>query len=812
MPHITKNENIVEGHRQDPDNPGEWQTLSPKGVWEPASDSHNLTLDSTFPSGAGEGAEGDYTFLLQSDEAIVRNAPNGDLISIRREDLDKDKIPHKVIVAAVNGVAPLIRLDGNGNLIAILDPTKFDDPKNIKVLVKASTAPTPTSGDIKKLGSVGLPSGQVVTYISVAGQIQSFVGERSGGRLSPFITGTEKFADGVNRVFLSDGSFRDVPPEQPLPTGFASVGEAEAAGEAAGITEPDVWVDTTGRFHFNIPDDPAPSGTKIVSENVVGDETVYELENGQVIRQKTPVDIEEPQEVDIGGQPFAFNPNTGGFQQVHQPDREFEPDVVVRDGRSFIQQPDGSLSPLGREEVPNLDELINQRILSGDAQGALALADFRDRPTSLEAFNAAMQFAQSPGDVAAISAISRGQSLVAPPPSGTVQRIAEPPEFLQDAYQRLINQFRGGTGSPEQFIDVLTKINKENDESKKKLAAAEKAQRQGGVTGIESLLDFERTGDPNEAARRAALSINEAFKFVADILFADFPEGQARNHQMNQLRDQMVRQQAAGGPSITEESILALLPDKPVGKPAGVLPDKPVVPPADKPVSPEQVQREITAFAAQFNFTAPDDTTTDTSVGPDQSGEEGGDFSDFTATAQTAADEIGFSGDVTSAAELDDFFSSQAGFDAFAKGGTARGSNLEIVGEKGPELVDLAPGSVVTPISKLSAAQLKALKKMGVRGMQEGGIVEPLLPFGVRRALSGGAIEPTRRRLSRAAGLSVLSAQGRQNLLPEELEVFNRLSREAGIPEGAFRQEQESAFPGANLARGRARFAPRVLR
>jgi len=148
----------------------------------------------------------------------------------------------------------------------------------------------------------------------------------------------------------------------------------------------------------------------------------------------------------------------------------------------------------------------------------------------------------------------------------------------------------------------------------------------------------------------------------------------------------------------------------------------------------------------------------------------------------------------------------------FAKGGTTHGRHTEIVGEEGPELVDLPPGTVVTPISKLSASKVKKLKELGIRGMQEGGIVDPLLPFGVRRALSGVLIEPTRRRLSRAAGLPILSAQARQNLLPEELEVFNRLSREAGIPEGAFQQEQQSAFPGANLARGRARFAPRVLR
>lgn len=757
MPHITKNGNTLEGHRPDPNNPGKWQTLSPEGVWGSASDSEFTFLDTTFPSGsAGGGVEGDFTFLLQGvdpNRPVIKTAPNGDLIAINPAEIGRifegePDEAYTVIAKGVGGVAPIIRLDGNGNLIAI-DPS---DPTKTETIVKASKAPVPTRGDIERLASVRLPSGQVVTYIKVGGQIQSFVGE-GAPHLYPFVSGSEKFDDGVTRVFFSDGTFRDVPAEKPLPTGYDSLPEAEAAGQAAGINSPKIWVDTTGRFHYDIPEDPAPSGTKIVSKNVVGNEIIYELENGQVIRQNIPTGIERPEEIPIGNQIFAFNPNTGGFQQVIQPDREFDPGVITRDGRAFLQQPDGSLTPLEREEVPNLDELINARILSGDAEGALALADFRDRPTSMEAFNAAMQFAQSPGDVAAISAIARGQSLVEPPPSGTVQRIAEPPEFLQDAYQRLINQFRGGTGSPEQFIDVLTRINKERDD------------RQKTQTALEKELDAAHQKLEDTITR------SKIDKILA--------EERARRKQADTTPAQAAR-----------------------ASPPAPAPDEP---PKPTPETFDFIYSKFGDDGDDFaSFEEPEDV----------SGEEQGNSSfsvsdsipdDVTTTEEAEAAGGGFSELVSSGGfDEDDFFARGGIFD----------DNTAIVGEKGAELIIAAPGTRVIPLGggKKAKSAADRLRKAGIRSMQDGGIVEPLLPFGVRRALAGATIDPTRRRLSRAAGLPVLSAQARRNLLPEELEVFNRLSREAGIPEGAFRQEQESAFPGANLARGRARFAPRVLR
>ena len=554
-----------------------------------------------------------------------------------------------------------------------------------------------------------------------------------------------------------------------------------------------------------------------------------------------PRELQNLGEVEIGGQFFAFNSTTGQFQQVDQPRREFDPDVVTIDGRqftqgpdgrltplgrefdpgvvtqngrAFLQQPDGSLSPLGREEVPNLDELINARILSGDAEGALALADFRDRPTSLEAFNAAMQFAQSPGDVAAISAISRGQSLVQPPPTGDVQRIAQQPEFLQDAFQRLMGQFRGE--GPEGFEDVLARINREE-------------RGDTGITGIDSLLDFRtgRVGDPNEATRQGNIAINEAFQLVADSLFADFPEGRARNRQINNFRSQMVREQAAGVGPITVESILsrgrAKLKDK--QKAAADRQALEAITDSGDPFrggetfTPEEAalfvpdgafDREVFDALiaerqefARTNNNEDDDSDDDSEVEspsePDSPSE-----SPSEESASESLSDISDHESFVDEFDEDDFFAGGGTFD----------DNTAIVGENGEELIIAAPGTRVVSLGggKKAKSAAARLRKAGIRSMQDGGVVEPLLPFGVRRALSGGTIEPTRRRLSRAAGLPILSAQARQNLLPEELEVFNRLSREAGIPEGAFRQEQESAFPGANLARGRARFAPRVLR
>jgi len=710
--------------------------------------------------------------------------------------------------------------------------------------------------------------------------------------------------------------------------------------------------------------------------------------NGRISFLEAPKDIEKPTEVTIGDQTFAFNPNTGGFQQVQEPprparefdpdvrtikgrkfiqgpdgrltllppefqpgvvtvggrkfiqsptggltpleqqfepgvvtegdreftrdasgrltplSREFDPDVVTIGERAFIQGPGGALTPLGREEVPNLDELINQRIISGDAPGALALSDFRDRPTSLEAFNAAMQFAQSPGDVAAISAISRGQTLVSPPPTGDVQRIAEQPEFLQDAYSRLINQFRGGTGSPEQFIDVLTRINKEADDRKTSLVAQEReatalkeknqqltfsAQMASALVPFREqiaslsseLAAFKTTAGGTTAGAAVGAAVDsgdtggvpgtsgtpfpfdatvtspttDAFNEGAKLAVASGLTGDAARHFALQFVEQQEEE-------LGEEAVGAGTGEDPQSVDPASLEERLARVDAQREGNKARRERENILVQQRKREQDARDNIAATGTTPPMEGFSRLPTSEDELIAESYLDEptmpaafkqeirmehrlgrdeaVGApltplqmdqisqgvyppppsvpllppakkSGEKTALTPFQMDQLSQ-GVDALRHGGITSGSNLEIVGEGGAELVDLPPGTRVTPLSKLGKDKVKKLKEMGVIGMQEGGIVGPLLPFGVRRALAGGIIEPTRRRLSRAAGLPVLSAQARQNLLPEELDVFNRLSREAGIPEGAFKQEQQSAFPGANLTRGRTRFAPRVLR
>ena len=759
MPHKSL-DNITLGHRRNPST-GLWET-EVNGEFVPASNVHALTLETLSPTGDA----GDFTFIIgQQFQAVRRD--DGSLFAFDTgtgKAVSGDLAP----AAPADPAKPDITFfqDPNTGTFYALDRSSRDADGNFVLQVISEETPEVQQGfqhileAALALGAAGLDP---LRY--------DFVFE--GGKVVPKL---------IEQIPKTQDSFS---------TATGADGQLLAVSRLTGTATP---IGSTPKG-----DDIPPDAT--VELDPITKQFKITQPNGQISFLQAPVDIKLPQEVTIGGQSFAFNPNTGGFQQVQVTAQQFDPGVVVEGGRSFIQGPGGELTPLGREEVPNLDELINERILSGDAPGALALADFRDRPTSLEAFNAAMQFAQSPGDVAAISAISRGQTLVAPPPSGTVQRIAEQPEFLQDAFQRLINQFRGGSGSPEQFIDVLTRINKERDERGEKLAEAEERNRK---LEREALLDPLRKqisdleaqlGDPPpdktvsiSAATWGSMSGDQRLQYMAargiDPAFAEvaFKNGVF----------------IISGPAF--DPVLAE-----VQAPAGAREPGVTFDPLTRSFT-ESTPGTITRVPTQPTGVSPD-IPQETQAGRDQA------FTAFNApqvAPKTVTSEFGTQEEQINSrfTDIDD-----ETFDFFAVGGTTHHpEHLEIVGEDGPELVQLPPGTNVIPNKDITPAQLKALKKMGVGGMQEGGIVDPLLPFGVRRALAGVIIEPTRRRLSRAAGVPVLSAQARQNLLPEELEVFNRLSREAGIPAGAFRQEQESAFPGANLARGRARFAPRVLR
>ena len=115
-------------------------------------------------------------------------------------------------------------------------------------------------------------------------------------------------------------------------------------------------------------------------------------------------------------------------------------------------------------------------------------------------------------------------------------------------------------------------------------------------------------------------------------------------------------------------------------------------------------------------------------------------------------------------------------FEEFADGGTSFGG-MALVGEEGPELVDLPPGAQV-------------------------------MPAGITEMMTG---RPTRRprSLFRQAGMRAPSAQTIGNLLPEEIEVYQEMGRLAGIPDKAFEREFRSMVPMGQGGTNQARFTPR---
>ena len=70
---------------------------------------------------------------------------------------------------------------------------------------------------------------------------------------------------------------------------------------------------------------------------------------------------------------------------------------------------------------------------------AVSKANFRDRPTSLEYFNAAMEWARSPADTFTISAIVRGVLEPTPGPMGELRRVGAPPAWATQAWVGLQN-------------------------------------------------------------------------------------------------------------------------------------------------------------------------------------------------------------------------------------------------------------------------------------------------------------------------------------------------------------------------------------
>ena len=145
-----------------------------------------------------------------------------------------------------------------------------------------------------------------------------------------------------------------------------------------------------------------------------------------------------------------------------------------------------------------------------------------------------------------------------------------------------------------------------------------------------------------------------------------------------------------------------------------------------------------------------------------------------------------------------------------AGGGTVKPGEITVVGEKGPEIAMMPPGTHILPLGKATKQDIRAAQSTG-RAYQTGGIVfsdleKELgsgksytsfgdLPIGLQLIQRGRPITPSRGYLSRGAGLNLPSAQAMSNITPESRDVFLDLAAQAGIPRKSFAQELASTIP-----------------
>jgi hypothetical protein len=167
-----------------------------------------------------------------------------------------------------------------------------------------------------------------------------------------------------------------------------------------------------------------------------------------------------------------------------------------------------------------------------------------------------------------------------------------------------------------------------------------------------------------------------------------------------------------------------------------------------------------------------------------------------------------------SAEVRDDLFNQWASDYGEADGGITTGGRVTLVGESGPEVALFPNGTEIIPLDRdMKPDQKRRLRRRGVRGMQEGGLVFDREPSrGISQFLGGREVGPSQGRLFRRAGFTTPSAQALRNILPEELEEFRAMGARARIPEGTFERELAQGIASGTRSSNSARFLPLSLR
>ena len=129
-----------------------------------------------------------------------------------------------------------------------------------------------------------------------------------------------------------------------------------------------------------------------------------------------------------------------------------------------------------------------------------------------------------------------------------------------------------------------------------------------------------------------------------------------------------------------------------------------------------------------------------------------------------------------------------------AGGGTVRPGEITVVGEQGPEIAMMPPGTHILPLGKATKKDIRAAQSTG-RAYQQGGIVFDELEPGLQQLWRGRPITPPRGYLFQQGGLPLPSPQALQNLTPGTRESFMGMAGDIGIFPAEFRQELQTATP-----------------
>ena len=527
--------------------------------------------------------------------------------------------------------------------------------------------------------------------------------------------------------------------------------------------------------------------------------------------------------------------------------RQYDPDVIERGGREFVQQQTGLISELDPRYNPSMfrqdgmpfvqqrtgdiqqltpatmDQIITQALVDGEYDKAFAFQDFQDRPTAAEAFQTALQFARSPADQVLISAIARGEQYVAPPPAGEIQRIGPQPDFLIQAYQDYQRRTQAGraptaaevsTGlaggeagagtvsdAPARTLqDQLLSVKIEGQEiineglrSKNTNANNLATQNLNNKIQEGTLLNLPPTPGAATPETSSLLSPGEPFSMSDRTTSADidaleasmspaqleiinkFPGGIASFAQTAQNMGELVRNLNFHFSTVSDAPLVWPL-----------LPSQEVAAPPQAAATAATVRTLGTAATTNM----PEDMSEGTLFDPTQTIADTGTTTPSRRTGKKEEELLGLG---WGPQEIRSLFGGSGNVENRAGGGIVGDKEITVVGEKGPEIAMFPVGTHILPLGKATKKDIRAARKSG-RAYQTGGIVFSDIP-GLLQLQQGRPITPPRGYLSRAAGLTLPSAQAIQNLTPESLDAYFDVADRAGIKQRAFGQELQMAIP-----------------